>query len=41
MITYIDGDLFRSPAQVLVNTVNIVGVMGKGVAKEFKRGLDP
>lgn len=37
MITYIDGDLFRSPAQVLVNTVNVVGVMGKGVAKEFKR----
>jgi O-acetyl-ADP-ribose deacetylase (regulator of RNase III) len=37
VITYIEGDLFRSPAQVLVNTVNTVGVMGKGVAKEFKR----
>ena len=31
------GDLFESGAQTLVNTVNIVGVMGKGVALEFKR----
>ena len=37
MITYVDGNLFKSPAHVLVNTVNTVGVMGKGVAKEFKR----
>ncbi|MDE2928127.1 MAG: macro domain-containing protein [Acidobacteriota bacterium] len=37
MITYVRGSLFRSPAHVLVNTVNTVGVMGKGVAKEFKR----
>jgi O-acetyl-ADP-ribose deacetylase (regulator of RNase III) len=37
MITYMRGDLFTSPAAVLVNTVNTVGVMGKGVAKEFKR----
>ena len=37
MITYISGDLFESPAQVLVNTVNIVGVMGKGIALKFKR----
>ena len=31
------GDLFESPAQTLVNTVNTVGVMGKGVALEFKK----
>jgi len=31
------GDLFESGAQTLVNTVNTVGVMGKGVALEFKR----
>lgn len=31
------GDLFCSSAQTLVNTVNCVGVMGKGVALEFKR----
>ena len=36
MITYVVGDLFRSPARVLVNTVNTVGVMGKGIAKDFK-----
>ena len=37
MITYLKGDLFNSPAQVLVNAVNTVGVMGKGVALEFKK----
>jgi O-acetyl-ADP-ribose deacetylase (regulator of RNase III) len=37
MITYVVGDLFQSPARVLVNAVNTVGVMGKGVAEEFKR----
>ena len=37
MIVYVSGNLFESPAQVLVNTVNTVGVMGKGIAKEFKK----
>ncbi len=36
MLTYVVGDLFQSPAHVLVNTVNTVGVMGKGIAKTFK-----
>jgi O-acetyl-ADP-ribose deacetylase (regulator of RNase III) len=36
MITYVYGDLFRSPAKVLVNTVNTKGVMGKGLARDFK-----
>lgn len=36
MITYVLGNLFESPAKVLVNTVNTEGVMGKGIAKEFK-----
>jgi O-acetyl-ADP-ribose deacetylase (regulator of RNase III) len=31
------GNLFNSRAQTLVNTVNCVGVMGKGVALEFRR----
>ncbi|MCF3478263.1 Appr-1-p processing protein [Stenotrophomonas maltophilia] len=31
------GDLFTSGAEALVNTVNCVGVMGKGVALEFKK----
>lgn len=30
------GDLFSSPAQTLVCTVNTIGVMGAGVAKVFK-----
>ena len=37
MITYVVCDLFESPARVLVNTVNTVGVMGKGIAKQFKQ----
>ena len=36
MITYVICDLFTSPARTLVNTVNTVGVMGKGIAKDFK-----
>jgi O-acetyl-ADP-ribose deacetylase (regulator of RNase III)/uncharacterized protein YwgA len=36
MIRYTKGDIFESRAQTLVNTVNCVGVMGKGLAKEFK-----
>lgn len=37
MITYVVGNLFESPARVLVNAVNTVGAMGKGIAREFKR----
>jgi O-acetyl-ADP-ribose deacetylase (regulator of RNase III) len=37
MITYLDISLFDSPAQTLVNTVNTVGVMGKGIALIFKQ----
>ena len=37
MIEYIEGDIFKSPAQVIVNTVNTMGVMGKGLALEFKQ----
>lgn len=37
MITYVRTNIFESRADVLVNTVNTVGVMGKGLAKEFKR----
>ncbi|MBI5236672.1 MAG: macro domain-containing protein [Deltaproteobacteria bacterium] len=31
------GDLFQSSAQTWVNTVNCVGIMGKGIALEFKQ----
>ncbi|MEL6406640.1 MAG: macro domain-containing protein [Chloroflexota bacterium] len=37
MITYVHGDLFYSPARVLVNPVNTVGTMGSGTAHDFKR----
>jgi O-acetyl-ADP-ribose deacetylase (regulator of RNase III)/uncharacterized protein YwgA len=37
MIKVLIGDLFESQAQTLVNTVNCVGVMGKGVALGFKQ----
>ncbi len=37
MIIYTNGDLFESPAKVLVNTVNTRGVMGKGIALRFKQ----
>ncbi len=36
MIHYTKGDLLNSDAQALVNTVNTVGVMGKGIALQFK-----
>lgn len=31
------GDMFNSKAQTLINTVNCVGIMGKGIAAEFKK----
>jgi O-acetyl-ADP-ribose deacetylase (regulator of RNase III)/uncharacterized protein YwgA len=37
MVKVVTGDIFESKAQTLVNTVNCVGVMGKGIALEFKR----
>lgn len=36
-IEYKTGDMFDEPTEAIVNTVNCVGVMGKGVALEFKR----
>ena len=37
MFKVLIGDLFESRAKALVNTVNCVGVMGKGVAAEFRK----
>jgi len=36
MISYIQGNLLNAQADALVNTVNTVGVMGKGIALMFK-----
>jgi O-acetyl-ADP-ribose deacetylase (regulator of RNase III) len=37
MIRSVHGDLLAADADALVNTVNTVGVMGKGLALRFKR----
>lgn len=37
MIRYLKTSIFDSPAKTLVNPVNCVGVMGAGLAVEFKR----
>ena len=36
MIHFSEGNMFDAPVEALVNTVNLVGVMGKGVALQFK-----
>ncbi len=36
MLTYTTGDLLKSSAEALVNTVNCEGYMGKGIAYQFK-----
>lgn len=36
MITFVKGNLLEDSAQALVNTVNTVGVMGKGIALQFR-----
>ncbi|MBA4494365.1 macro domain-containing protein [Paenactinomyces guangxiensis] len=37
MIEYRTGNLLHSEAEALVNAVNCVGVMGKGIALQFKQ----
>ena len=39
MITFTQGNLLESRAEALVNTVNTVGVMGKGIALMFKEAF--
>src|SRR4051794_5070539 len=36
-VKFVQGNLLNSRAQTLVNTVNCVGIMGKGIALAFKR----
>jgi len=36
MIRLVTGDILESNAEALVNTVNCAGVMGKGLAAQFK-----
>ena len=37
MLEFTQGDMFEKPADIRVNTVNCVGVMGAGVALAFKQ----
>ncbi|WP_449060419.1 type II toxin-antitoxin system antitoxin DNA ADP-ribosyl glycohydrolase DarG [Planomonospora algeriensis] len=39
LITETSGNLLKDDAQALINTVNTVGVMGKGIALQFKRAF--
>src|SRR5437016_4268292 len=39
MITYTEGNLLEAQVEALVNTVNTVGVMGKGIALMFKEAF--
>lgn len=40
MIRYVQGNLLDAEAEALVNAVNTVGVMGKGIALAFKQRFD-
>ena len=35
-ITEINGNIFTTKSQTIVNTVNCVGIMGAGIALEFR-----
>ena len=37
MITYKQGDLLACETEAVVNTVNCVGIMGRGIALQFKK----
>lgn len=37
MIDHVHGNLLHAPAEALVNAVNTVGVMGKGIALQFRQ----
>ena len=39
VIKYKTGDILTEAVEALVNTVNCVGVMGRGVALQFKRAF--
>ncbi|MDR1604457.1 MAG: macro domain-containing protein [Gracilibacteraceae bacterium] len=37
MLRFVTGNLFDSKAEAVVNTINCVGVMGRGIALQFKK----
>src|ERR1700740_1131519 len=38
-IDLVEGNLLRADAEALVNTVNTVGIMGKGIALQFRKAF--
>ena len=39
MIRYTSGDILQAGTEAVVNTVNSVGVMGRGIALQFKQAF--
>lgn len=39
MIQYVNGNLLQANVEALINTVNCVGIMGKGIALQFKQAF--
>ncbi|HBB35715.1 MAG TPA: Appr-1-p processing protein [Cyanobacteria bacterium UBA8803] len=39
MITLTQGDILKADAEALVNTVNCVGIMGRGIALQFRKAF--
>jgi O-acetyl-ADP-ribose deacetylase (regulator of RNase III) len=39
MITHTTGDILQDEAEAIINTVNCVGVMGRGLALQFKKAF--
>jgi O-acetyl-ADP-ribose deacetylase (regulator of RNase III) len=39
MIEFRTGNILQAKAEALVNTVNCVGIMGRGVALQFKKAF--
>jgi O-acetyl-ADP-ribose deacetylase (regulator of RNase III) len=39
MLKVVSGNLLEADVEALVNTVNTVGVMGKGIALQFKKAF--
>ena len=39
MVRFVEGNILEADTQALVNTVNCVGVMGKGIALQFKKAF--
>ena len=39
MIEFIEGDIIKADAEALVNSVNCVGIMGRGIALQFRKAF--